>query len=130
MHVVHLLSVRCCGTIWTVEGGLVVPGYSEARKNANRNWDSKNLDRISVALPKGGKDALRAHAESMGETVNAFIKRAIAEVTEMDNMHRAYQRGLLRQLEKTAVALDGGDGESAKRLIAELIEDAKADIGD
>lgn len=131
MHVVHLLSVRCCGTIWTVEGGvLIVSGYSEARKNANRNWDSKNLDRISVALPKGGKDALRAHAESMGETVNAFIKRAIAEVTEMDNMHRAYQRELLRQLEKTAVALDGGDGESAKRLIAELIEDAKADIGD
>ncbi len=111
-------------------GGLIVSGYSEARKNANRNWDSKNLDRISVALPKGGKDALRAHAESMGETVNAFIKRAIAEVTEMDNMHRAYQRGLLRQLEKTAVALDGGDGESAKRLIAGLIEDAKADIGD
>lgn len=111
-------------------GVLIVSGYSEARKNANRNWDSKNLDRISVALPKGGKDALRAHAESMGETVNAFIKRAIAEVTEMDNMHRAYQRGLLRQLEKTAVALDGGDGESAKRLIAELIEDAKADIGD
>ena len=47
------------------KGGLIVPGYSEARKNANRNWDSKNLDRISVALPKGGKDALRAHAESM-----------------------------------------------------------------
>ena len=27
--------------------------------------------------------------ESTGETVNAFIKRAITEVTEMDNMHRA-----------------------------------------
>nr|DAV88205.1 MAG TPA: Alginate and motility regulator [Caudoviricetes sp.] len=104
--------------------------YSEARKNANKNWDSKNLDRISVALPKGSKDALKAHAESTGETVNAFIKRAIMEVTEMDNMHRAYQRGLLRQLEKVTDALDGGDGERAKRLIAELIEDAKADIGD
>lgn len=111
------------------KGVLFVSNYSEARKNANRNWDSKNLDRISVALPKGGKDALKAHAESTGETVNAFIKRAITEVTEMDNMHRAYQRGLLRQLEKAAAALDGGDGESAKQLIAELIEDAKADIG-
>ena len=135
----HGISCACCALVKCAllrynmdsrRGGLIVSGYSEARKNANRNWDSKNLDRISVALPKGGKDALRAHAESMGETVNAFIKRAIAEVTEMDNMHRAYQRGLLRQLEKTAVALDGGDGESAKRLIAELIEDAKADIGD
>lgn len=135
----HGISCACCTLVKCAllrynmdsrRGVLIVSGYSEARKNANRNWDSKNLDRISVALPKGGKDALRAHAESMGETVNAFIKRAIAEVTEMDNMHRAYQRGLLRQLEKTAVALDGGDGESAKRLIAGLIEDAKADIGD
>ena len=104
--------------------------YSEARKNANKNWDSKNLDRISVALPKGSKDALKAHAESTGETVNAFIKRAIMEVTEMDNMHRAYQRGLLRQLEKVTDALDGGDSESAKRLIGELVEDTKADIAD
>lgn len=104
--------------------------YSEARKNANKNWDSKNLDRISVALPKGSKDALKAHAESTGETVNAFIKRAIMEVTEMDNMHRAYQRGLLRQLEKVTDALDSGDSESAKRLIGELVEDTKADIAD
>lgn len=104
--------------------------YSEARKNANKNWDSKNLDRISVALPKGSKEALKAHAESTGETVNAFIKRAIMEVTEMDNMHRAYQRGLLRQLEKVTDALASGDSVSAKRLIGELVEDTKADIAD
>lgn len=104
--------------------------YSDARKNANRNWDSKNLDRISVALPKGSKDALKAHAESTGETVNAFIKRAIMEVTEMDNMHRAYQRGLLRQLEKMHDALENSDSEGAKKLLCDLIEDTKADIAD
>lgn len=104
--------------------------YSDARKNANRNWDSKNLDRISVALPKGSKDALKAHAESTGETVNAFIKRAIMEATEMDNMHRAYQRGLLRQLEKMNDALESSDSEGAKKLLCDLIEDTKADIAD
>lgn len=104
--------------------------YSDARKNANRNWDSKNLDRISVALPKGSKDALKAHAESTGETVNAFIKRAIMEVTEMDNMYRAYQRGLLRQLEKMNDALENSDSERAKKLLCDLIEDTKADIAD
>lgn len=104
--------------------------YSDARKNANRNWDSKNLDRISVALPKGSKDALKAHAESTGETVNAFIKRAIMEVTEMDNMHRAYQRGLLRQLEKMNDALENSDSEGAKKLLCDLMEDTKADIAD
>lgn len=104
--------------------------YSEARKNANKSWDSKNLDRISIALPKGSKDALKAHAESQGESVNSFIKRAIMEVTEMDNMHRAYQRGLLRQLEKMNEALERDNPEEIKKLLQELIEDTKADIAD
>ena len=102
--------------------------YSEARKNANKNWDNKNLDRLSIALPKGSKDALKAHAESQGESVNAFIKRAIMEVTEMDNMHRAYQRGLLRQLEKAMDAAESNDLPEVKKLLTELIEDTKADI--
>jgi predicted negative regulator of RcsB-dependent stress response len=102
--------------------------YSEARKNANKNWDNKNLDRISIALPKGSKDALKAHAESQGESVNSFIKRAIMEVTEMDNMHRAYQRGLLHHLEKAKAALDSNDLAEAKRILTALIEDTKADI--
>ena len=102
--------------------------YSEARKNANKNWDSKNLDRISVAMPKGSKDALKAHAESQGESVNAFINRAIMEVTEMDQMHTAYQRGLLRHLENAKEALDSNDPAEAKRILTALIEDTKADI--
>lgn len=102
--------------------------YSEARKNANKNWDSKNLDRISIALPKGSKDELKAHAGGQGESINAFIKRAIMEVTEMDNMHRAYQRGLLRHLENAKEALDSNDLVEAKRILTALIEDTKADI--
>lgn len=102
--------------------------YTEARKNANKTWDSKHLDRISVALPKGSKDALKAHAESTGESMNAFISRAIMEVTEMDNMHRAYQRSLLRHLERMQEALDGNDITEAKKLLSELIEDTQNSI--
>lgn len=102
--------------------------YSEARKNANRNWDSKNLDRISVAMPKGSKDALKEHAAKIGESVNAFIIRAITETKEMDNMFRAYQRGLLRHLEKMNDALDADDIPEAKRILDELIEDTVKDI--
>ena len=101
--------------------------YTEARKTANKNWDSKNLDRISVALPKGSKDALKAHAESNGESVNAFISRAILEVAEMDNMHKAYQRSLLRHLERMQEALDDDIAE-AKKLLAELMEDTRNSI--
>lgn len=102
--------------------------YTEARKNANKTWDSKNLDRISVALPKGSKEALKAHAESTGESMNAFITRAVMEVTEMDNMHKAYQRSLLRHLERMQEALDGNDITEAKKLLTELIEDTQNSI--
>lgn len=104
--------------------------YSEARKNANKNWDSKNLDRISIAMPKGSKDALKAHAESHGESVNAFINRAIMEVTEMDKMHTAYQRGLLRHLEKMMDAVESKNHTELEKLLAELIEDTKKDIAE
>lgn len=51
--------------------------YTDARKEGNRRWDAANLDRLSIALPKGQKDIVKAHAASRGESVNAFIGRAI-----------------------------------------------------
>ena len=53
--------------------------YTEARKNGNRKWDAANLDRLSLALPKGKKAEIQAHAQAHGESVNAFISRAIRE---------------------------------------------------
>ena len=58
--------------------------YTEARKEGNRKWDAANLDRISIALPKGKKDEIKAHAESCGESVNSFIGRAIESQIERD----------------------------------------------
>lgn len=105
-----------------------VAKYTDAKKTANKSWDSKNLDRISVAMPKGSKEALKAHAESCGESVNAFINRAIMEVSEMDKMHRAYQRSVLRHLKKLEEALNANDSTTAKALLAELMEDTQCDI--
>ena len=58
--------------------------YTEARKAGNRKWDADHLDRISVAMPKGKKDEIKAHAERQGESVNAFVNRAIDETMERD----------------------------------------------
>lgn len=58
--------------------------YTESRKNANRKWDSANLDRLSIALPKGQRDRIKDHAAAMGESANAFIARAINETIERD----------------------------------------------
>lgn len=58
--------------------------YTEGVKKSNRAWDAANLDRLSIALPKGSKDEIKAHATGMGESVNGFIGRAISETMERD----------------------------------------------
>ena len=58
--------------------------YTEARKEGHRKWDTANLDRVSVAMPKGKKDIIKAHAEARSESVNGFINRAIDEAIERD----------------------------------------------
>lgn len=61
---------------------------SEARKRANKKWNDENLnklyDRVSVLVPKGNKDRIKAHAAQNGESVNGFINRAIDETMERD----------------------------------------------
>ncbi len=59
--------------------------YTEARKEGNRKWDAANLDRLSIALPKGSRDAIKAHASARSESTNAFIKRAIDGQMERDS---------------------------------------------
>ena len=58
--------------------------YTAARKEGNRKWDAQNLDRISIALPKGQKDKIKAHAEKRGESINGFVGRAISETMQRD----------------------------------------------
>ena len=60
--------------------------YTEARKEGNKRWDAANLDRLSIALPKGRKAEIKAHLEARGdgESMNAFISRAIDTQIEID----------------------------------------------
>ena len=58
--------------------------YTEAQKKSAKIWDAANLDRVSIAMPKGQKDIIKAHAEARGESVNGFINRAIDETMDRD----------------------------------------------
>ena len=56
------------------------------KKSEYRNaWIAEKLDRVNLTMPKGQKEAVKAHAETRGESVNAFINRAITETMERDN---------------------------------------------
>lgn len=57
---------------------------SAAQQKAVNKYVKENYDRINVNMPKGRKEAVKAHAETQGESLNAFINRAITETMERD----------------------------------------------
>ena len=56
---------------------------SEARKRANQAYIDKQ-DELKIRVPKGRKAEIQAHAEAVGESLNAFVGRAINETMERD----------------------------------------------
>lgn len=58
---------------------------SKAQQKAVAKYNAANYDRIELRVDKGRKEAVQAHAALKGESVNAFINRAITETMERDN---------------------------------------------
>ncbi|MBR6840157.1 MAG: hypothetical protein IKM82_06155 [Oscillospiraceae bacterium] len=57
---------------------------TKAQQRAVNKYMKENYDEIKVRTEKGQKDRIKAHAESRGESVNAFINRAISETLERE----------------------------------------------
>ena len=57
---------------------------TKAQQKAVHKYVKKKYDRLEVTVPKGQKDVIRAHADHQGESVNAFVIRAIDETMERD----------------------------------------------
>lgn len=62
-----------------------MPTYEQNKKSAEKYLAT--MDRLTIRTPKedGLKAAIQAHADSMGESVNAFIIRAITQAMEQDS---------------------------------------------
>ena len=58
---------------------------SKAQQRAVSKYMKENYDEIKVRVEKGQKEAIKAHAEARGESVNGFVNRAISEAMERDN---------------------------------------------
>ena len=56
----------------------------KASTQAKDRYNAKVYEDIRVRVPMGQKELIQAHAESIGESVNGFIGRAIAETMERD----------------------------------------------
>lgn len=55
---------------------------SKAQQRAVSKYMKENYDELKVRMPKGQKDIIKAFAERNGESLNAFIIRAITETME------------------------------------------------
>ena len=45
----------------------------------NNAFNAATYDRINLTVPKGEKAKIKAHADSIGESVNGYIYRLITE---------------------------------------------------
>ena len=57
---------------------------TEAKRRANAKYDAKTYDRLSCKIKKSDAASIKDHAAKRGETINAFLLRAIKETLERD----------------------------------------------
>lgn len=62
---------------------------SKAQQKAVNKYMKENYDRVNLTITKGKKDIIKAHADARGESVNAFINRAIDETMKRDTEGKA-----------------------------------------
>lgn len=58
---------------------------AERKAKWQNDYISRTYDRVNLTMPKGRKEVIQAHAEARGESLNAFINRAITEKMERDS---------------------------------------------
>lgn len=59
--------------------------YTEAQAKAAKKYLKESVEDIRIRVPKGDKAKVQEHATLMGESMNAFVIRAITETMNRDN---------------------------------------------
>lgn len=75
--------------------GIIVWGDDMAYNDKNKAYVAKykadKIKRVPLDMQRTLYDAIQAHAQARGESVNGFIKRAIQETMERDDHNREHQ---------------------------------------
>ena len=59
--------------------------YTEAQAKAAKKYLKESVEDVRIRVPKGQKAIIKSHAEKQGESMNAFVIRAIDEAMERDS---------------------------------------------
>ena len=57
---------------------------TDAMDRAIKKYEQEKVDRVMLRVPKGTKERIQEHAAKKGESVNAFINRAITETIDRE----------------------------------------------
>jgi len=60
-------------------------GQTDARRKASAKYLKESVEDVRIRVPKGQKATIKSHAEKQGESMNAFVIRAIDETMERDS---------------------------------------------
>ena len=58
---------------------------SEAMDRAIKKYEQDKVDRVIFRVPKGMKEQIQVHAEKQGESLSAFLNRAVLDTMARDN---------------------------------------------
>ena len=58
--------------------------YTKSQGQATVRYQAKAPDRLYISVKKGKKEEYAEHAKKMGESLQAFVHRAIEEAIEKD----------------------------------------------
>lgn len=60
-------------------------GQTDARRKASAKYLKESVEDVRIRVPKGQKAIIKSHAEKQGESMNAFVIRAIDETMKRDS---------------------------------------------
>ena len=78
---------------------------TDARKRANAKYNLKAYDRVELKVKKGKKEIIKQYAEEHGESLNAFINRAISEAMGEIPRAEATEKTQVRKKKEMSVEL-------------------------
>lgn len=53
--------------------------YTESMQRAIKKYEAEKVERLTFRVPKGKKEIIQEFASKNGESVNAFLNRAVDE---------------------------------------------------
>ena len=61
---------------------------TDAMDRAIKKYEQEKVDHIMFRVPKGKKNLIQTHASERGESLAAFLNRAVDEAMERDNQKK------------------------------------------